>query len=119
VSKKKLATMKSVTLCKLLLVNSLVIIACNKESSPAPGCATDAPTERTLANKAATVKEIGGKFYIVEQNTVDTKLLPCNLDASFAVDNLQVTVSGEVKKTNQTTGGPCCTNNFIISSITR
>ena len=104
----------------VILISVLLACAsCNKDKSQKAGCDTNAPTERTLTNKAATVKEMAGKFYIIEQNTIDTRLLPCNLDASFAVDNLQVTVSGEVKQTNSIAGEPCCTNNFIISNITR
>lgn len=111
--------MKSSSFWKILLVNTLVIIACSKEGSTESSCANDAPTERTLIDKAATVREIGGQYYIIEQNTIDTKLLPCNLDPSFAFDNLPVVVSGDVKKTDLTAGEPCCINNFIISRITR
>jgi hypothetical protein len=109
-----------VPVCFIVLICSWFACgSCNKDNAPKTTCDTNAPTERTLTSKAATVKEIAGKFYIIEQNTIDVRLLPCNLDASFAIDNLQVIVSGEVKQTKTKAGEPCCTNNFIINNITR
>ena len=55
----------------------------------------------------------------VEQGSIDTKLLPCNLPMEFIQDGLQVVISGEVKSTPQSGFGPCCTENFVITKITR
>lgn len=102
-----------------LYIICVVCASCNKNSLQKANCAADAQTERTISNRPATIKEIAGKYYIIEQNAIDTRLLPCNLDASYAIDNLSVIVSGDVKRTYPVVGEPCCTNNFIISSITR
>lgn len=111
--------MKSSYFWKILFVSTIVIISCSKEGSTEPSCATDAPIERTIIDQAAMVWESEGKYYISEHNTIDTKLIPCNLDPSFAIDNLSVLVSGDVKKAPFTDDEPCCTNYFIITSITR
>lgn len=101
------------------LIVTLLVFSCEKENSNISGCPTEATTERIVMNKPATVREIGGTYYIIEQNTIDTRLIPCDLDAAFKVDNLQVVISGEVKKTSPSPGVPCCTNNFVITSITK
>jgi len=44
---------------------------------------------------------VGSQFYIVEESTIDNRLNPGNLVQKFRVDNLLVTISGEVKATPQ------------------
>lgn len=111
--------MKNSSFWIFLLVNTLIIIACGKEGYTEPSCATELPTKRILTEQNATVREIGGEYYIFEPNTIDSKLRPCNLDPSFAIDNISVVVSGHVKKTPLSSGEPCCTDLFIITGITR
>jgi len=80
-------------------------------------CYSDAITTRTILNKPATIRLQSGQYFIVEQGTIDTKLLPCNLSAEFQIDNLPVTISGEVKATAQNAFYPCCIEHFIILKI--
>ncbi len=103
----------------------LVIIAtmftfqsCNKNDNETnlENCYINDITTRQLVNKQATIEIINGQFYIVEPNTIDEKLRPCNLTVDFQINNLQVIVSGNVKATPQI-GMPCCTQNFEITSI--
>ncbi len=75
-------------------------------------CFPNASTVRLIEVKPAIVKEVAGRFYLVEQGAIDKKLNPCNLTADFQVDNLPVTISGVVKAT--ISSGPCCTEDFVI-----
>ena len=93
--------------------------SCKKNVSSTVDCFPNDITTRQITNKQATIKLTNGQFYIVEQGTIDTKLNPCNLTQEFRVDNLQVTISGDVKATVQGGPAPCCTDNFVISKITR
>lgn len=93
--------------------------ACKKDKRPGDDCFTHASTARIITNAAATVVESSGKFYIIEQNTIDTRLNPCTLDKEFQMHNLLVTVSGEVKVTLQGGPNPCCTEDFIITKISK
>jgi hypothetical protein len=106
-----------------LVILLLAVLAwsssCTKESNANADCFPEAPTVRQITNKQARVILAGGQFYIVEQATIDTRLHPCNLADSFRVNNLQVTISGDVKSTVQGGPGPCCMENFVITSISR
>lgn len=93
--------------------------SCKKNNSSTVDCFPNDITTRQITNKQATIKLTNGQFYIVEQGTIDTKLNPCNLTQEFRVDNLQVTISGDVKATVQGGPAPCCTDNFVIVKITR
>lgn len=94
-----------------------VLTSCKKDKSSVVDCIPNTSTSRQILNSHAIIKEYYGKYFIVEEGTIDTKLNPCNLTEEFQVDNLQVTVSGEVKFTPQT--GVCCTENFVITRISR
>ena len=96
-----------------------LILACNKDNTPTDDCFPNSSTVRQITNQQAIIKLAGGRFYIVEQGAIDTKLNPCNLTKEFQVDNLQVTVSGDVKATAQGGNEPCCTENFVIAKISR
>ena len=102
-----------------LTFGAIVYTACNKSVNSTVDCFTNQPTTRQLTNKQATVKSAGGRFYNVEQGSIDSKLNPCNLKQEFQVNDLQVVVSGDVKLTTQVGLGPCCTENFVITKITR
>jgi len=106
------------TLVAFLLVTT-TISSCKKDNSTNTNCFPNTSTVRQITNAQATVKASGGKFYIVEQGTIDTKLNPCTLAQEFQVDNLQVTISGDVKLTSYAVGEPCCTDNFVITKISR
>jgi hypothetical protein len=98
-----------------------IISSCKKDNNvnTDTDCFPNATTVRQITNAQATVKAAGGKYYIVEQGTIDTKLNPCTLSKEFQVDNLQVTISGDVKLTQQGGLEPCCTDNFVITKISR
>jgi len=101
-----------------LTVTAIIIVACKKSATRGDCFAGDA-TVRTIESKPATIKLLGNVFYIIEQGTIDTRLKPCSLAGDFKVDNLNVTISGEVKATLATDFGPCCIENFVITKITR
>lgn len=98
---------------------AILYSACEKETSIPEACSNDAITLRIITNQPATIKGSPGNFYLVEQGAIDTRLVPCNLAKEFQEDNLQVTISGEVKATTAVASGPCCTENIIILKITR
>jgi hypothetical protein len=98
---------------------SLATSSCKKENNAAADCFPGATTVRVITNKKAMIKVTGSQIYIVEENTIDTKLNPCALDPKFKIDNLLVNISGQVKATPQVGPGPCCIENFVITSISR
>lgn len=112
--------MKSKIYTLPLVLGLLLICACKKDKAQANKCFSNATTVRQVLNKQATVKQQStGLFYIIEQGTIDTKLNPCNLTPEFQIDNLLVTISGDIKSTIQGGPSPCCTENFVITKITR
>ena len=109
----------SLTFIAFVLVTT--IISCKKDNNTNTDtdCFPNTTTVRQITNAQATVKAAAGKFYIIEQGSIDTKLNPCNLAQEFQIDNLQVTISGDVKTTSYAVGEPCCTDNFVITKITK
>lgn len=102
---------------------TLLIFAtsCKKEEK-ATNCFPDVPTVRVITNKKATVKLTATyvePVYLVEEGTIDTRLIPCNFPMEFYQGDLQVTISGEVKETKQTGFVPCCAENLVITKISR
>lgn len=90
---------------------------CSKQNNvvSSSDCFGDAVTVRVINNQPATVKLLNGVFYLVENNTIDSKLKPCNLPAELQVNNLQIKISGDVKAIATTSFEPCCTYGFVIS----
>ena len=116
---KKLTMRLDATLVLLLIMHHL--ISCKKEDKATP-CFPDTPTTRVIDKKKAVVKLTATAVepvYLVEQGTIDTRLIPCDFPMEFYQHDLQVTVSGEVKATQQTGAVPCCAENFVITSISR
>lgn len=103
----------------IVLVIMTVIFSCKKDNNSNTDCFPNTPTVRQITNGQATIKEIGSKFYIVEQGSIDAKLNPCSLPTEYKVDNLQVTISGDVKSKLRGGSEPCCTENFVITEISR
>jgi hypothetical protein len=107
------------TLVLLLVIFNL--ISCKKDDK-ATDCFPNTPTARVIDNKKAVVKLTATAVepvYLVEEGTIDTRLIPCNFPMEFYQHDLQVTVSGEVKATQRTGAVPCCAENFVITSISR
>jgi hypothetical protein len=102
-----------------LLVTAIIVCSCKKDNNGNTDCFPNSSTVRQITNGQATIKEVGSKFYIVEQGSIDTKLNPCSLPTQYQVNNLQVTISGDVKSTLQGGPEPCCTENFVITKITK
>jgi hypothetical protein len=103
----------------IIILVSTIIFSCKKDNNSNTDCFPNTSTVRQITNGQATIKEVGGKFYIVEKGSIDNKLNPCSLATEFQVDNLEVTITGDVKSTTQGGADPCCTENFIISKISR
>lgn len=103
----------------IFLLFTMLFFSCKKNDTLKTDCFPNDITTRTIVDKQAIIKSVSGKYYIVEQGVIDTKLIPCNLTQEFQVDNLQVTISGDVKATLQVGPGPCCSENFVISKINR
>lgn len=105
----------------IVLFASLAMPSCKKEDK-ATACFADMATTRKISNKRATVKltaTMTEPVYLVEEGTIDTRLLPCNLPMEYYQHDLQVTISGDVKATTQTGPAPCCAENFVITAISR
>jgi hypothetical protein len=104
----------------LFFILPVIFSACKKDKQ-IQSCFADAVTVREISEKKAVIRLTGtiNAVWIIEQNTIDTRLIPCNFPAEFYQDGLQVTISGQVKFTPQTGPGPCCSENFIITKISR
>jgi hypothetical protein len=103
----------------ILAATAALFVSCKKEDK-ADGCFPGAATVREITNRPAVIKVTAtvNPVYLVEQGSIDTKLIPCNLPKEFIEHDLQVIVSGQVKETKQG-DGPCCSENFIITKITK
>ena len=102
------------------LTGILILIAmcsCKKDTTTSE-CFSNVQTVRQITNVAATIKESNGNYFIVEQASIDTKLNPCKLESQYQINNLQVIISGDVKLTARDYG-PCCTDNFVITKISK
>ena len=104
-------------ICLFFMVN---FYSCKKENSPF-SCYSDRPDLRIIKEKKAKVIILSApeSVYLVEEDAIDTRLIPCNLPNKFLQNNLQITISGKVKSTIQNGTEPCCTENFVITSITK
>jgi len=106
----------------LILLLSLVSFACRKaDDEPKTGCDATAQTLRHINNKFATV-EVNATIIgvlLVEDNTIDSKLVPCNLPQEYVQHGLKVIISGDVKARKALTNEPCCKDAFVISKIAR
>ena len=102
----------------LFLILMTVVISCKKDIKTTR-CFPDASTVRQITNEQAVIKLTAtvNPVYIVEQGSIDTKLVPCNFPMEFYQNDLQVIISGDVKATPQS--GFCCNENFVITKITR
>ena len=98
---------------------STICFSCDKSKVDEKAPCGQNATVRTITNKSAIVKASTGSFVIIEMGTIDTRLAPCNLPAEFSINDLQVTISGDVKQTTQPNDSPCCTDDFVITSITK
>ena len=105
----------------LTLFLSLTIVTCRKKNTDATDCFSHTPTVRKIVNKSAVVKVTATIYdtYLVEQGTIDTKLIPCNLPQEFMQNDLLVVITGDVKQTTRVASEPCCADNFVIERITR
>ncbi len=98
---------------------AILPVSCKKQDKQEE-CFPDTATTRQITDKPAVIKVTAtvNAVYLVEQGTVDTKLIPCNLPKDYMQNDLNVIVSGDVKATAQGSG-PCCSENFFITKITR
>jgi hypothetical protein len=97
-----------------------IVSSCKKEKN-STGCFPGATTVRQITNKQAVIKVTAtiNPVYIIEQGSIDTKLIPCDLPIEFYQNDLHVVISGDVKSTLQGGPGPCCNENFVITRISR
>jgi len=104
-----------------ILILLVFTISCKKETKKTV-CFPDTQTIRFIENKKAVVKITASAVepvYLVEEGTIDTRLIPCNFPHEFYQDELTVTVNGEVKSTQQDQLAVCCAETFVISEISR
>lgn len=103
----------------------LLLPACKKNSTAVKnGCDPLSTTSRQLIAKKATVKLTATAtypVYLVEEGAIDTKLIPCNfpVGAEYYQNDLQVIISGDVKPVAAIDYGPCCSENLVITQISK
>lgn len=102
------------------LIVIVIVFSCRKDKKTTE-CFPDSIIIRQIINKSAVIKLTAtvNPVYIIEQGSIDTRLIPCNFPMEFYQDNLQVIISGEVKSRLQGESEPCCTENLIITKISR
>lgn len=103
-------------LCLALLCGST---ACKKNKDANADCYRDNAVRYEINNHAATVHQVNGEYYITEQNTIDSRLFPCNLPAEFQQNNTNVLVSGQVKSLPYSGTRPAGDAALIITNISR
>jgi hypothetical protein len=101
----------------LFLFSSILFFSCKKSKETNTQCFSEVTTTRSIIDKPASIFFANNNYYIIEQSTIDIKLLPCNLPDEFKINGLLIKVSGEVK--NLVANGPCCIDNFVITKITK
>lgn len=104
-------------LCLVLLCG--IITACKKTKDAKADCYRDNAVRYEINNQLATVYQVNGEYYIAEQNTIDTRLFPCNLPAGFQQNNTAVLVSGQVKSLPYSSTRPAGDAALIITAISR
>jgi len=104
----------------IFFILAAIVSSCKKDKETT-GCYPNATTVRIISNKQAVIKLTAtvNPVWIIEQGYTDTKLIPCNFPTGFYQEGLQVIISGEVKSTPQVGPGSCCTENFVITKISR
>lgn len=103
------------TLVLFVIATLLFTVSCKKESTLDQSCSNGDTVVREIVEAVATVHDAGGSFQIIEENTYDTRLLPCNLPEEFKVDQLQVVITGKTLATFQT--GICCVERLVLQKI--
>jgi hypothetical protein len=107
------------TLIRIIIL--LTIVSSCKKNKETAGCFPDAATVRIIENKQAVIKLSGtvDPVWIIEEGSIDTKLIPCDFPMEFYQDGLRVMISGEVKSTPQNGTTPCCTERFVLTKISK
>lgn len=100
-------------------LSCMFLSSCKKEKdTKTADCSPNVDIARELLNEpVVVVKESDGTFFLIEQETIDTMLEPCNLPAEFQVDGLEVSVSGAVKTYTNEDFRPCCIERFVVTKI--
>lgn len=110
---------KHIPVLGLYIGVTTLLFSCKKEAKK-DDCFSNQPTVRIITGKPSVIKEFpADTYYITEQGAIDSRLIPCNLTEEFKINDLQVTVSGEVKATIQAGPGPCCGEYFVITKISK
>lgn len=118
VSNKKRGMKHTLTaiLCLVLLFS---ITACKKNKDAKADCYRDNAVRYEINNQLATVYQVNGEYYIAEQNTIDTRLFPCNLPEEFQQNNINIYITGQVKSLPYSNTRPAGDAALIITQITR
>jgi hypothetical protein len=97
-----------------------IVSSCKKDKNSTV-CFPGAATVRQITNKQAVIKVTATIYnvYLIEQGSIDTKLIPCSIPMEFYQNDLQVVISGDVKSTQQGGPAPCCYEDFVITKISR
>jgi hypothetical protein len=99
----------------ILIISALS--SCKKRKDVTADCSPNSPTVRKVTNAQATIKKDQGKYFIIEKGSIDSKLNPCALPEEYQINDFSITVSGDVKETHQS--NICCTENFLITKISK
>jgi hypothetical protein len=112
---------QTITAILCLAFLSTIGTACKKNKEQKTDCFSDNNIYREINNQPATIQQLSnGDYYMVEPNTIDSRLFPCNLPAEFKQKNLAVRITGQVKSMPNTGIRPTAGDQgFTITNITR
>ncbi|MBX3241078.1 MAG: hypothetical protein KIT80_16345 [Chitinophagaceae bacterium] len=105
----------------LLFITVSLIFACKKQDESTE-CSPGKPILRTITGKKATVRITATAVmpvYLVEEGTIDSKLIPCNLPMDYYKEGLVVTISGRTQLAEPYTSFPCCIESLFITAISK
>ncbi len=95
-----------------------VMFSCQTTQESDPDCNDGSKTLRIITNAPATIYLIENQYFITEQNTIDTRLVPCYLPEKFQKDKLSVSISGEVKNYPiRDMIYACCIEKIVLSHV--
>jgi hypothetical protein len=103
----------------ILLFSAAAITGCKKNTQSFRNCYPGSETLWKVDKAGGVVIRSGGQFYITQSGTIDTRFVPCDLPVEFQVDKMNIVFSGDVKFTKNSATEPCCTNDIVLTYISR
>lgn len=105
----------------LSIIGFLFFSSCGKsEEEILPVCSLSGTSVIfTVTSDTGTLRKEQNEYYLVAQNSIDSRLYPCNLPDSFRQEGLRLRYSGRVYESAIRTNAPCCAYAMELGSVFR